>query len=172
MQGGAGAFPSLARTAGRLLAAPDGPRIAALEVGGWDTHAGQMRRLDGPLPQLDAGVLALKEGLGDAWRDSVVLVMTEFGRTVRINGTGGTDHGTGTVAFLAGGAVRGGRVGGTWPGLAQAKLLEDRDLDPTTDLRGLANGVLRTHLGIGPVALGGIFPGSSSAEPVGGLVRV
>ena len=170
--GGAGAFPSLARAAGRLLAAPDGPRIAALEIGGWDTHAGQKRRLDGPLSQLDSGVMALRDGLGDGWRDTVVLVMTEFGRTVRVNGTGGTDHGTGTVAFLAGGAVRGGRVGGTWPGLAQARLLEDRDLAPTTDLRGLAKGVLRSHLGIRQAALDGIFPGSGSAGEVGGLLRV
>ena len=168
---GAGAFPLLAATAGHLLAAEHGPRIAALEIGGWDTHAGQKQRLQQPLTQLDAGLMALRDGLGVAWRDSVVLVMTEFGRTVRINGTGGTDHGTGTVAFLAGGAVAGGRVGGTWPGLGQSRLLENRDLAPTTDLRGLAKGVLSAHLGIASQALDRIFPGSRDISPVGGLVR-
>ena len=167
----AGAFPVLAGTAGHLLAAEHGPRIAALEIGGWDTHAGQKQRLQQPLAQLDAGLMALRDGLGPAWRDTVVLVMTEFGRTVRINGTGGTDHGTGTVAFLAGGAVAGGRVGGTWPGLGQSRLLDNRDLAPTTDLRGLAKGVLSAHLGIPGPALERIFPGSRDISPVGGLLR-
>lgn len=168
---GRGAFPALARTAGHLLAAEDGPRIAALELGGWDTHAGQKQRLVAPLSQLDSGLVALRDGLGASWRDSVVLVMTEFGRTVRVNGTGGTDHGTGTIAFLAGGAVAGGRVGGTWPGLSRTALLENRDLAPTTDLRGLAKGVLSAHLGIDGVALGRIFPSSGSVSAVGGLIR-
>ncbi len=168
---GAGAFASLARVAGQLLAAPDGPRIAALELGGWDTHAAQKHRLDGPLSQLDAGMLALRDGLGVAWTDTVVLVMTEFGRTVRVNGTGGTDHGTGTIAFLAGGAVNGGRIGGTWPGLAGSELFENRDLAPTTDLRGLAKGVLSAHLGLDAGALAHVFPSSRDASPVGGLIR-
>jgi uncharacterized protein (DUF1501 family) len=169
--GHAGAFPSLARIAGQLLASANGPRIAALEIGGWDTHAGQKQRLAGPLSQLDAGLLALRDGLGASWRDSVVLVMTEFGRTARINGTGGTDHGTGAVAFLAGGAVNGGRVGGTWPGLGQAKLFENRDLAPTTDLRGLTKGVLAAHLGLDNPALEQIFPSSRNVSAVGNLIR-
>ena len=125
------AFPALAKAAGEMLRAEDGPRIAALEIGGWDTHAGQTPRLAGVLRQLDAGLAALKTGLGAAWRQTAVLVMTEFGRTVRMNGTKGTDHGTGTVAFVLGGAVAGGRVVADWPGLGAGRLFEDRDLQPT-----------------------------------------
>lgn len=165
------AFPALAGAAGRLLAAPEGPRIAALELGGWDTHAGQARRLDGPLGQLDAGIAALRDGLGEAWRATVVLVMTEFGRTARINGTMGTDHGTGTVAFVAGGAVAGGRVLADWPGLSAARLFEGRDLAPTTDLRALAKGLLAGHLGLDEGALAQVFPGSAEAAPLRGLLR-
>jgi uncharacterized protein (DUF1501 family) len=164
------AFPTLAGAAGRMLAAPDGPRVAAMEIGGWDTHAGQMQRLVQPLTQLDAGMVALKDGLGAAWRQTAVLVMTEFGRTVRMNGTNGTDHGTATVAFVLGGAVAGGRVLGTWPGLAQAQLFEDRDLAPTTDLRSVAKGLLAQHLGVGNLA--SVFPGSTAVGAVGGLLRV
>jgi uncharacterized protein (DUF1501 family) len=100
-----------------------------------------------------------------------VLVMTEFGRTVRVNGTSGTDHGTATVAFLLGGRVAGGRVGGDWPGLSQSRLFENRDLAPTNDLRGLAKGVLATHLGLGPRALDAVFPDSRQISPVSGLIR-
>lgn len=165
-----GSFALLAQACGRLLAAPDGPRIAALEAGGWDTHADQKRRLVQPLRQLDDGLIALRDGLGDdAWRRTVVLVMTEFGRTARINGTGGTDHGTATVAFLLGGAVRGGRVAGTWPGLAGPALFENRDLAPTTDVRSVALGVLQDHLAIPPSAHAMIFPGPT-ASPMRGLV--
>jgi uncharacterized protein (DUF1501 family) len=166
------AFPALAEAAGRMLAAPDGPRVAALEIGGWDTHAAQMQRLHTPLAELDAGLQALKAGLGDAWRRTAVLVMTEFGRTVRMNGTNGTDHGTATVAFVLGGAVAGGRVLGTWPGLSQSQLFEDRDLAPTTDLRSVAKGLLSRHLGLPPTALGAVFPDSAAASPMGGLLRV
>ena len=115
------AFPALARAAGELLRAPDGPRIAALEIGGWDTHVAQVPRLKRVLEQLDAGLAALKEGLGDAWKQTAVLAMTEFGRTARVNGTKGTDHGTGTVAFVLGGAVAGGRVLADWPGLGAGR---------------------------------------------------
>ena len=165
-------FPALAEMAGKLLASPSGPRVAALELGGWDTHAGQMRRLDGPLGQLDAGLGALKASLGDAWAQSAVLVMTEFGRTARMNGTNGTDHGTGTVAFVAGGRVTGGRVLANWPGLAPDRLLEQRDLQPTTDLRSLAKGLLVQHMGLAPAAMAAVFPDSADAGVVRGLVRV
>ena len=165
------AFPTLAGTAGKLLAAPDGPRVAAMELGGWDTHAGQMGRLNGPLKQLDAGIVALRDNLGDAWARTAVLVMTEFGRTVRANGTGGTDHGTGGVAFVAGGAVAGGRVLADWPGLGEGRLLEGRDLQPTMDLRSVAKGLLAGHLGLNGPALAQAFPGSEGAPPLLGLVR-
>ena len=165
-------FPALAGAAGRMLAAADGPRLAALELGGWDTHANQADRLAGPLRQLDAGLVALREGLGAAWGQSVVLVMTEFGRTVRVNGTRGTDHGTGTVAFVLGGCVAGGKVRVDWPGLGAGQLFEGRDLAPTTDLRSVSKGVLAEHLGLRPEVLGRVFPGSLGAAPMGGLIRV
>lgn len=166
------AFPALAGAAGRLLAAPDGPRVAAMELGGWDTHAAQGARLIGPLRQLDAGLLALRHALGAAWAQTAVLVVTEFGRTAAVNGTGGTDHGTGAAAFLAGGAVAGGRVLADWPGLAPRRLLEGRDLQPTLDVRALAKGVLQAHLGLDRAALALAFPGSDGVDPVRGLMRV
>jgi uncharacterized protein (DUF1501 family) len=164
-------FATLAAAAGKMLAASDGPRVAALELGGWDTHADQMHHLAAPLAQLDGGLVALKAGLGEAWLRSVVLVMTEFGRTVRINGTKGTDHGTAGVAFVLGGRVNGGRIGGVWPGLAQSALFENRDLAPTTDLRSVAKGILGTHLGMSQGPLADIFPGSVTAGAMGGLLR-
>ncbi len=165
------AFPMLCADAGKLLAASDGPRLAALEIGGWDTHTGQKNRLTGPLKELDSGMLALKAGLGDAWQHTVVLVMTEFGRTVRVNGTGGTDHGTGTVAFVLGGAVSGGRVQANWPGLAQNNLFENRDLAPTVDLRSVAKGVLAQHFQLDNATLGRVFPDSQQAVAMNGLLR-
>jgi uncharacterized protein (DUF1501 family) len=165
------AFPALARAAGEMLHAPDGPRVAALEIGGWDTHQAQVPRLAGVLRQLDAGLAGLKEGLGPAWPQTAVLLMTEFGRTARVNGTRGTDHGTATVAFVLGGAVVGGRVAGQWPGLGPGKLFEDRDLAPTTDLRSIAKGVLVAHLGVPADALNAVFPSSEAAQPMRGLIR-
>ncbi len=165
------AFPALARAAGAMLRAPNGPRLAALELGGWDTHTGQVNRLVPPLTQLDAGLEAMRVELGQAWNQTVVLVMTEFGRTARMNGTNGTDHGTATVAFLAGGAVAGGKVTSTWPGLRREQLFENRDLAPTTDLRAIAKGVLAAHLGLDGSALGRVFPGGTPVDPMMGLVR-
>jgi uncharacterized protein (DUF1501 family) len=166
-----GAFPTLAGLAGRMIAATDGPRVAALELGGWDTHAGQRKRLDAALGKLDHGLAALRAGLGEAWRQTAVLVVTEFGRTVRMNGTAGTDHGTGTVALVLGGAVAGGAVRADWPGLDRSALLDDRDLQPTTDIRAVAKGLLAAHLGLSPAALGQVFPDSATAAPMPGLVR-
>ena len=170
-QNGGGGFASLCQNTGRLLAAVDGPRLAALEIGGWDTHTQQKNRLVAPLRQLDEGMVQLKAGLGAAWRDTTVLVMTEFGRTVRVNGTGGTDHGTGTVAFVLGGDVQGGRVQADWPGLAQGKLFENRDLQPTADLRGVTKGLIGPMFGLDAAALGRVFPQSERAGVMAGLVR-
>ncbi|WP_135468342.1 DUF1501 domain-containing protein [Crenalkalicoccus roseus] len=166
-----GSFPDLAAAAARLLAEPQGPRVAALELGGWDTHTGQAARLQGPLRALDAGLAAMREGLGPHWARTAVLVVTEFGRTARVNGNNGTDHGTGGAAFLLGGAVAGGRVLADWPGLDEAALFEGRDLAPTLDLRRLAKGVLRDHLLLPPAAVAQAFPGSDAAPPLGGLLR-
>ncbi len=165
------AFQSLCASAGHLLAAADGPRLAALEIGGWDTHVGQKNRLGGALKPLGDGMTALKSALGDAWRQTVVLVMTEFGRTVRANGSGGTDHGTGTVAFIMGGAVAGGRVQANWPGLSSSNLFENRDLQPTADLRSVTKGILAHHFGLNTQALARIFPESERAAALGGLLR-
>jgi uncharacterized protein (DUF1501 family) len=164
------AFPALAKAAGEMLRAENGPRIAALEIGGWDTHTAQAQRLAVVLRQLDAGLAALKAGLGEAWRQTAVLAITEFGRTVRMNGTRGTDHGTGSVAFVLGGAVAGGRVVADWPGVGPGRLFEDRDLLPTCDLRSVAKGLLAQHLGLGKPALETVFPDSSAVGPVPRLV--
>ncbi|MFT4098525.1 MAG: DUF1501 domain-containing protein, partial [Rhodoblastus sp.] len=154
--------------------APDGPRIAALAFDGWDTHAnegGPRGRLAQLLSGLDGAFGEFEKGLGDRWRDTFIAVVTEFGRTARINGTTGTDHGTGTVAFLAGGAVKGGRVIADWPGLKPEQLYENRDLKPTTDLRGVLKGALADHLGLGANVLGdSVFPGSAAVKPMAGLV--
>ena len=109
--------------------------------------------------------------MGPAWRETVVALVTEFGRTARINGTDGTDHGTATVALLAGGALKGGRVIADWPGLKAANLFENRDLKPTTDLRAVLKGLLKDHLRADDRALAAdVFPGSDDVKPMAGLV--
>jgi uncharacterized protein (DUF1501 family) len=171
---GPSAMRLVARGAAKLMAADNGPRIAALAFDGWDTHAnegGPIGRLAQLLSGLDSALAEFESGLADRWRDTVILVATEFGRTARINGTEGTDHGTGTVALLAGGAVNGGRIISDWPGLKLANLYEGRDLAPTTDLRAIIKGVLRDHLGISePVLAQTVFPESAKLKPMSGLV--
>jgi len=166
-----GGFVSLAAAGGRLLAAPDGPRVAALELGGWDTHNQQEARLAPVLAQLDAGLGAMRAQFGEAWAETAVLVLTEFGRTVRVNGSAGTDHGTGGVAFLLGGAVAGGRVVADWPGLGDGQLLDNRDLRPTADLRAVAKALLRDHLRLPARAVAAAFPGSERVTPMAALLR-
>ena len=164
----------VARGAAKVMAADDGPRIAALAFDGWDTHAnegGPVGRLAQLLSGLDGALAEFESGLSGRWRDTVVVVATEFGRTVRINGTEGTDHGTGTIALLAGGAVKGGRVIANWPTLKPSSLYEGRDLAPTTDLRAVIKGVLSDHLGISENALASsVFPDSAMAKPMRGLI--
>jgi uncharacterized protein (DUF1501 family) len=170
---GPGAFRPMAEAAGDLLAASDGPRVAVIDMGGWDTHVGQgtvSGRLAQNLQGLGEGLAQLKTSLGSAWARTAVLVLTEFGRTVAPNGTNGTDHGTASVALLLGGAVKGGRIAGDWPGLDQ--LDENRDLRMATDLRAVAKGVLRDHLGVSPAHLDtAVFPDSAAVRPMGGMVR-
>jgi uncharacterized protein (DUF1501 family) len=170
-EGNRASFPRLAAAAGRLLAERDGPRVAALELGGWDTHAGQAIRIVPPLRALDDGLSALRAALGTAWAQTAVLVVTEFGRTARPNGNLGTDHGTGGVAILLGGAVAGGRVLADWPGLGADDLLEDRDLRPTADLRAIAKALLGGHLRLTDRAVAQAFPGSDAVRPMRGLLR-
>jgi uncharacterized protein (DUF1501 family) len=170
------AIGAVASAAGKFLAAADGPRVAVIEAGGWDTHANQgaeRGQLANRLRGLDQALDGLRLALGAAWRQTAVLVVTEFGRTVAVNGTSGTDHGTATCAFLLGGAVAGGRVIADWPGLATGALHEGRDLRPTLDMRSIAKGVLATHLDAAPGDLEEkVFPGSRSARPLEGLIRV
>jgi len=159
--------------AARFLNRPDGPRIAMIETTGWDTHNQQATRLNGQLGRLDRLLASLKTGLGANWHHTTVLVATEFGRTVAVNGTQGTDHGTGTVALLLGGAVKGGRVLADWPGLAQAALYENRDLRPTTRLDALIAGVVVETFALdGPRVLPALFPDLPAGQALRGLLRV
>ena len=145
--------------AAKLLAGEGGARIAMIETGGWDTHSGQRGRLNGQLRGLDQLVAALKAGLGQDWANTLVIVATEFGRTVAPNGTGGTDHGTASAAMLLGGAVAGGKIVADWPGLGQGALYEGRDLKPTTDLDALIGAALAQHFGLDPArTMTALFP--------------
>ncbi|MFN3912759.1 DUF1501 domain-containing protein [Hyphomonas sp.] len=172
---GPGAYKGLADAAARLLSAEGGPAAAVLSFEGWDTHANQ-GAANGQLAQrlagLDAALRALKEGLGAHWAKTVVAVVTEFGRTVFENGTGGTDHGTGSAAFLLGGAVSGGKFGGDWPGLAPKALFEGRDLAPANDIRSIFMAILQDHWGLAGDLLGrSVFPDATGVRALPGLVR-
>jgi len=168
-------YAEAARAAAGFLKRDDGPRVAMFDTTGWDTHANEgagQGQLALRLRGLDVALEALKDSLGSAWRHTVVMVATEFGRTAAINGTRGTDHGTGAAAFLLGGAVAGGRVIADWPGLTRADLHESRDLRPTRDLRAVMKGVLRDHLGVAAADLDAlVFPESAGLRPLEGLVR-
>ena len=167
-------FAEAAGAAAKFMARPDGPRVGALAFDGWDTHQDEGAvggRLALLLAALDGALAAIEREMGPAWRETVVTVVTEFGRTARINGTEGTDHGTATVALLAGGALKGGRVIADWPGLKDANLYEGRDLKPTTDLRAVLKGVLKDHLRVPDAALATkVFPDSLAERPMAGLV--
>jgi uncharacterized protein (DUF1501 family) len=163
----------LARAAGEVLGRPRGPRVATIDFGGWDTHISQLgeySQLTRNLRLLDRSVAALKTALGSVWQHTAVLIVTEFGRAVAPNGSGGTDHGTAGAAFVAGGAVRGGRVIADWPGLGQRALHEERDLRPTLDLRALFKAALAAQLGLGEAALETeVFPDSRAVRPLEGV---
>ncbi len=167
-------FVDTAEAAARFLGSADGPRIGVLSYNGWDTHAnaGAIKgQLANRLGGLDAAIKAFAEGIGPAWKDTVVVIVTEFGRTARINGTEGTDHGTATAALIMGGGVKGGRVVADWPGLSEKALHQARDLRPTRDLRSVLKGVLRDHIGIPDRALAEVvFPSSGSVIALDGLI--
>ncbi|MBY0422962.1 MAG: DUF1501 domain-containing protein, partial [Parvularculaceae bacterium] len=171
--GYAGQWKELAAAAAKLLAQPEGPQAGVLAFDGWDTHANQGAadgQLAGRLAALDAALRALKDGLGEDWARTVVVVATEFGRTAAVNGTGGTDHGTGGAAFVLGGAVKGGRILGDWPGLGA--LYQDRDVPPANDLRALFAGILAEHWGLSRSDLATkVFPGSGALRRIEGIVR-
>jgi uncharacterized protein (DUF1501 family) len=163
---------AMGRAAAGFLARADGPRIAMIETSGWDTHSGQAGRLASQLKALDRLIAGLQAGLGAAWGQTVVLVATEFGRTVAANGTGGTDHGTGAAALLLGGAVRGGRVIADWPGLKATDLHEGRDLKPTLGLDTLVPWVCAETFGVDPARVSAVlFPGSAFRMPASTLLK-
>jgi uncharacterized protein (DUF1501 family) len=172
--GVAAQFRQVAAGSARLLLQEDGPRIAVLSYDGWDTHTNEgaeTGRLSGLLGALDGALTALADGLQPVWRDTAIVVLTEFGRTAATNGNDGTDHGTATTALLFGGAVKGGRVLADWPGLKPSQLYQDRDLAPTTDVRAILKGVLRDHLGVSePVLTTRVFPDSIGVKPLDGLI--
>ncbi|HEX3887232.1 MAG TPA: DUF1501 domain-containing protein [Phenylobacterium sp.] len=173
--GGAQAGREAARTLGESLAGfmrePGGPTVAAISLDGFDSHANQAGLLDGRLAYLDAVLDGVHTGLGPEWKNTVVVVATEFGRTARTNGTAGTDHGTGSTALVLGGALKPGGIVGDWPTLKQNALFENRDVAPTVDMRGLFKGVLAEHMGVDRAALdSAVFPSSAAVKPVAGLV--
>jgi uncharacterized protein (DUF1501 family) len=172
---GAARYTETVRAAANFLRREDGPQVAVFDTTGWDTHANEgaaQGQLALRLGALDTGLRTLKEQLGSVWKDTAVLLITEFGRTAAANGTRGTDHGTGAAAFLVGGAVQGGRVIADWPGLSARDLHEGRDLKPTTDLRAVLKGLLAQQLLVPSTALEkDVFPDSTAALPVKGLLR-
>lgn len=158
--------------AASLMRGPEGARIAMMELDGWDTHANQPGAFRRNARQLDVLLGAYRGAMGRAWDDTLVMVATEFGRTARLNGTGGTDHGTAGAAMMLGGSLKGGRVIADWPGLAGNDLYEGRDLKPTIALESALAGAVAEHMRLDPArALAELFPGRPD-KPLSGLVRV
>jgi uncharacterized protein (DUF1501 family) len=157
-------YPAVASRLAGLMSHNRKIRVVVVSLGGWDTHVRQGNhtgQLAERLRPLGDGLAAFAEALGPVWQDTAVVVLSEFGRTVRENGDGGTDHGHGNVVWVLGGAVRGGRIYGEWPGLASDALYEGRDLAVTTDFRTVLAAVTARHLRVPDRALGALFPGFS-----------
>ena len=170
-QQGREAAKKLGESLAGFMREPGGPTVAAISLDGFDSHANQAGLLNGRLAYLDAVLDGVHTGLGPEWKNTVVLVATEFGRTARANGTGGTDHGIGSTALVLGGALKSGGIVGDWPTLKQSALFENRDVAPTVDMRGLFKGVLAEHMGVDRAALDrAVFPDSVAVKPVMGLV--
>jgi uncharacterized protein (DUF1501 family) len=162
---------ALGATVSGFMTQANGPQIVAISVDGFDTHANQAGQLTVRLAYLDAVLEGLSAGLGDEWKNTVVIAATEFGRTARVNGTGGTDHGTASTVLLLGGALKPGGIVGDWPTLKQSALFENRDTAPTVDMRGLFKGVLADHIGVDRTALDTtVFPDSAGVAPLSGIV--
>jgi len=161
-----GKFNELAKSCAKLMTTEQGVDCAMLELGGWDTHNNQSTRLAKKLTELDNGLAELKAGLGEEWNNTVVIIGTEFGRTAKENGTGGTDHGTASALFLAGGAINGGQVKGQWPGLNQEQLFEQRDLMPTSNNFSWFASVLAQHWQFSEQELQQVFPQINSYSDV------
>ncbi|EHK53628.1 DUF1501 domain-containing protein [Allomesorhizobium alhagi] len=157
-----------------VLSAAGGPRIAMLELAGFDTHVAQgaqAGRLARALDALARGLVTFAKASGPAWKRTAVLVVTEFGRSVALNADGGTEHGTASVTFLMGGAVAGGRIGNRWPGLAPDRLQGGTDLAATTDARSIIRAILTEHLRLPDRALAKIFPSAAGIPAMPGLFR-
>jgi uncharacterized protein (DUF1501 family) len=167
-------FADAAGAAAKFLSRAEGPRVGALALDGWDTHVNEgvvKGRLPNLLGALDGAIAEIETNMGDAWRETAVVFVTEFGRTARVNGNDGTDHGTATIAILAGGALKGGRVVADWPGLKDTDLYEHRDLRATTDLRSVLKGLLKDHLRVGDDVLAAeVFPDSLAAPAMPDLL--
>jgi uncharacterized protein (DUF1501 family) len=168
-------YDEIVDAAGSFLRSEEGPQVAVFDTTGWDTHANEgdaKGQLSGRLEGLDGSLRKLKDQLGPSWKDTAVMIVTEFGRTAAVNGTRGTDHGTGAAAFLVGGAVRGGRVMADWPGLSASALYQGRDLKPTIDLRSVLKGILEDHLDVAPRAIDNtVFPDSGGARAMRDLIQ-
>jgi uncharacterized protein (DUF1501 family) len=165
---GPSGFPEIAGQLARLLVSDDRIQLAFADLGGWDTHVnqgGSNGQLANHLRPLGAGLAALADGLGPKLDDTMILVVSEFGRTARENGNGGTDHGHGNVMWLLGGHLEGGRIHGPWPGLADDRLYQGRDLAVQSDFRDVIAVVLERHLGLSGAALASILPQRPQATP-------
>lgn len=160
------------RGAARMMRAPTGPRIAVLDIGGWDTHVSQTSILSSKLSDLDSAMQDFRNEMGAAWANTAVICVTEMGRTAAVNGSGGTDHGDASIAFLLGGAIAGGKVWGDWPGLANASLTDGRSLKATTDMRAVFKGLLADHLGVPTSILdNSVFPASKATLAMKDLLK-
>ncbi|MEK6253280.1 MAG: DUF1501 domain-containing protein, partial [Gemmatimonadales bacterium] len=172
-RGRQGRIAPVMRAAARFVGAPGGPNVAAVEFGGWDTHANQGMaggNLDRLLGQLAEGIMAFREEAGTNWADTTMVVMTEFGRTARPNGTGGTDHGTAGAGFVIGPGVSKSGVVTDWPGLGERDLYEGRDLKPTLDTRAILKGVIGGVFDLTAAQTGRVFPGSDGVRPIYDLI--
>ncbi|MEQ1783578.1 MAG: DUF1501 domain-containing protein [Hyphomonadaceae bacterium] len=170
-RGGPAQYLAQLEAVGSFLSQPHGPEIAVVSLEGWDTHTGQNALLKQRFASLDQGLAAMKTALGATWKNTAVVAVSEFGRTVRVNGGQGTDHGTGGLAILLGGAIKGGRMLGDWPGLKSSALFENRDLMPAVDMRSVFKGLLRDQLGWAASDLdASIFHDSAAAKSLGGMV--
>lgn len=170
-RGPAGQYAVASKALGQLMSAPGGPDIGMLSFDGWDTHANQAGQLSTRLGGLDAALIGLKNELGEHWGRTAVVICSEFGRTAGENGTRGTDHGTGGLMILAGGAIRGGVAHGDWPGLRTRDLYEGRDLAPANEVVAVLKSILEDHVGISRATLDTrVFDGKSGR--INGLIRV
>jgi uncharacterized protein (DUF1501 family) len=168
-----GGITPLMQAAAKILRQDKGPNIAAMEFSGWDTHANQGMAggaLDRLLGQLAEGLVAFRNDMGTAWQNTTVVVMTEFGRTARPNGTRGTDHGTAGAGFVLGPRLAKSAIVADWPGLSSSALFEGRDLKPTIDTRAVLKAAIAGAFDLTPAQLDRVFPNSSGVRAVSGLM--